>query len=146
MQEKLYPQLTKKQHEKDSEVYGAVMAGAKTRKKRLMRSVPAMECTRSLCAIGAGNRGRKVTRVSDILTKSYLAKYHDSDENRHQLIPLIRFSTIMDVSEDYACGVNDGFEGDRSISREFFPGVNTDSLDYERGWHVGQAVAAEAGY
>ncbi len=47
----------------------------------------------------------------------------------------------VDVSENYACGVNDGFENSLLASKLFYDEVDSKSLDYERGWHVGQAVA-----
>jgi hypothetical protein len=52
----------------------------------------------------------------------------------------------MEVSENYACGVNDGFENRSGAAKSFFDEVDMSSLDYERGWHVGQAVAIESGF
>lgn len=145
------PKLSKKQHAKDSEVFGAIMAGAKSRKKRLMQSLPAMETPQAMCAVGAGLRGRKKTRWSDVVTKAYQKEnstWSDpdgldaSDTKKHQLIPMIRFAMAMDVSEDYVCGVNDGFEDSKGAHHCFFK-ADMDSLDYLRGWHVGQAILIE---
>lgn len=127
--------ITNKQHEKDSEIYGAIMAGAKSRKKRLMQDLPAMETPRGICAVGAGLRGRKKTRWSDVVTKSYQKEHNYS---------MIRFAAFMEVSENYACGVNDGFENDKGAAQSFYKNVNMNSLDYLRGWHVGQAVLIES--
>lgn len=107
-----------------------------------------MENPRGICAVGAGNRGRKVTQPSDVVTKSFEKKWgkDESTAMQHQTIPLIRFATSNGVSENYACGVNDGFEGKPAVSKGFFYAVDTESLDYERGFHVGQAVAIESGF
>ncbi len=152
MEEDKFPKLTAKQHEKDSEVFGAIWAGARSRKKKLMQELPAMETPRGLCAVGAGLRGRKKTRWSDVVTKSfqkdksYYADPEDaSDTTQHQLIPMIRFAAFMDISENYACGVNDGFENSRGAARSFYRAVDMDSLDYLRGWNVGQAVLIVSG-
>lgn len=132
--------LTKKQHEKDSEIMGAIIAGVKASKKKLVKSLSAVETEQSLCAIGAANRGKNVTGPSDVLLR-----YDSPTSRKHQLIPLIRFSTINEVSENYGCGVNDGFE-DGPVATQFWPEVDMNSLDYLRGYHVGQAVRIEAGY
>lgn len=137
--------LTNKQHEKDSEVYGAIMAGAKSRKKRLCQTIGATETPSGMCAIGAGNRGRKVTQPSDIITKGYQRLYGDtSSRTKHQLVPLVRFATANGVSENYAAGVNDGFENDTKAAKSFYQPTDTGSLDYLRGWHVGQTVLIES--
>lgn len=147
MGEEKFPKLTKKQQEKDSEVFGAIWAGARSRKKKLMQELPGMETPKGMCAIGAGLRGRKKTRWSDIVTKSYQkdnAYYKQdvdevSNKTKHQLIPMVRFAMAMDISEDYACGVNDGFEDSKHAHTCFYK-ADTESLDYLRGWNVGQAV------
>lgn len=130
--------LSKKQHEKDSMVFGAIMAGAMTTKKALRPHNAGAERITSMCALGAGNRGRKVTQASDILKINMLP-----DETLHELIPLIRFAVANDVSENYACGVNDGFEDSTDAAKRFYKWADRDSLDYQRGWHVGQSARIE---
>lgn len=144
---RVYPEITETQAVKDSLVFATIMAGVKARRgklKPLEQSLPAMETFRATCAVGAGLQGANKTRVSDIVTKTYLKKHGDTSKVKHQLVPLIRFAMAMEISEDYACGINDGFEDSKSASRSFYPEVDTTSLDYERGWHVGQAVAIES--
>lgn len=143
--------LTNKQAEKDSMVFGTIMAGAKAKRKRLKplkQRLAAMENPRGMCAVGAGLRGIKKTRLSDIVTKSYEEEHGVDRPNqvKHKLIHLVRFAAFLDVSENYACGVNDGFENSAGASKEFYRGVDMGSLDYERGWHVGQTVAIESGF
>jgi hypothetical protein len=140
--------ITNKHHEIDSMIFGIIIAGVKTRKKKLKPGMPAMETPQGMCAVGAGNRGRKVTQVSDIVTKSMQTKYGNnySINKLHQLIPLIRFATVNNVSENYACGVNDGFENDIQAANKFYPDMDRDSLDYQRGFHVGRAVRLDQGY
>lgn len=142
--------LSNRHAEKDSMVFGTIMAGAKANRKRLKplkQRLKAMETPRAMCAVGAGLRGIKKTRISDVVTKSYEEKYGTGFSNkvRHQLIPVVRFAAFMGVSENYTCGVNDGFEGSQE-SPYFYGAVATESLDYQRGWHVGQAVAIECGF
>jgi hypothetical protein len=143
--EKLH--LNRKHQEKDSEVFGAIWAGAKSRKKPLKPDLEGMETPEGMCAVGAGNRGRKVTKVSDVITKSYQQAHGVgmNNERLHQLIPLVRFATVMEVSENYACGVNDGFEDSTTAAKSFYPNVDRNSLDYKRGYHVGQAIRIESG-
>lgn len=140
--------LSNSQMEKDSLVFSAIMAGAKGKTlKPLQRGLSGMETPSSMCALGAGLRGMRMTRPSDIISKSY-EKLHGkgvSSRIQHRAIPLVRFAWAMQVSENYACGINDGFENGEA-AKAFYPHVNTKSLDYERGWHVGQAVAIEAGF
>lgn len=135
--------LTAKQHAIDSMVFGSIWAGAKTSKKKLRLEVPAMETKKSICAIGAGNRGRKVTRPGDIFRDYH--NVHGANEKLHQLVPLVRFATAHGVSENYACGVNDGFEFSTTAAHRFYSEVDRKSQDYERGYHVGQAVRIESG-
>lgn len=130
--------LSKEQHEQDSMVLGAIFAGAKTSKKPLRPHETGAERQNSMCALGAGNQGRKVTQVSDVLMNNELP-----DNDLHELIPLVRFATANGVSETYACGVNDGFEGSTSAAERFYKWVDKNSLDYERGWHVGQSARIE---
>ncbi len=129
--------LTKQMVEKDSYVLGAIIAGIRISKKKLMPDVSAMEAKSEMCAVGAGLKGLKATRPSDIL-------YVEDKQRRfkHQVIPLVRFAMAMDVSEDYACGVNDGFERE-SVARTFFPEVDLESTDYARGWAVGSVIRDE---
>jgi hypothetical protein len=120
------------------------MAGSEGQGKRfkpLKRHLPAMETSKAMCAVGAGLRGVKKTRISDVLTKTEEGIYGHSSNLKHQIVPLIRFAMAVDVSENYACGVNDGFENSLLASKLFYDEVDSKSLDYERGWHVGQAVA-----
>ncbi len=135
--------LTKKQAAKDSEIFGVIMTGIKTSKKQIRQSQSSMENSTSFCAIGAGNRGRKVTRAVDVFNSTN--PNDDSDTTLHQLIPMIRFSTANDVSENYACGVNDGFEDSTTASKSFYKKVDMESLDYLRGYAVGAQIREEAG-
>ncbi len=135
--------LTNKQQAKDSEVMGVILAGMHTHKKATLSGLSATETKRGMCAIGAGNRGRKVTRIKDIFQDGWGI----SNKLEHQLIPMVRFAMANGVSENYACGVNDGFEQDtdnKTASERFYPKVNKKSLDYERGLNVGMAARAEA--
>lgn len=143
--------LTRQQAEKDSMVFGAIMAGVKSKRKKLKplkQRLAGMETPKGMCAVGAGLRGVKRARLSDIVTKSYEKEHGAGGSNttRHQLVPLVRFAAFMDVSENYACGVNDGFENSLGTSRSFYRELDMTTLDYERGWHVGQAVAIDSGF
>lgn len=144
---RVYPNITNKQAAEDSFVFGAISAGVQSSKKPLKQDLPAMETSKSMCAVGAGLRGVKKSRPSDILTRKYMKENNrDSSTTKHQLIPLVRFAMAMNVSENYACGVNDGFENSLIASKSFYYEVDRESLDYQRGWHVGQTIAIEAGF
>lgn len=135
--------LTKAQHERDSMILGAILAGASV--KPLLPADNggefAAEREKDVCAIGAGNIGRKVNKPSAILKTGGM--YENTSHNK---IPIKDFATANEVTVDYACGVNDGFEEEPKASKAFFSQVNQESLDYLRGWHVGQAARIESGY
>jgi hypothetical protein len=139
--------ITKSQHEKDSYVIAAILTGEKESGKKLKESLPGMETPQGLCAVGAGLRGKKATRGVDVITRAYQAIHGEDDGDKilHQIVPMIRFATVLGVSENYACGVNDGFE-DSFASKSFYPAVNKESPDYIRGYSVGHVIREHAGY
>lgn len=131
--------LTKAQHEKDSMVLGAIIAGSTEKPLKIQET--GIERRKSSCAVGASNIGNKVNKPSDILTNVYGLINHV-----HMIDPLDRFSKSNEVSAAYGCGVNDGFEEKFGLgARIFFKKVNHRSADYVRGWHVGQAAREYAG-
>lgn len=134
-----FPKLSKAQQEVDSIVMGAILAGMNTSKKKLSPGSSVTESAHSICAIGAGNRGKNVTRPSDVIILKTWKSSH------HQLVPLVRFAMANNVSENYACGVNDGFENGFA-AKAFYPEVDITAEDYLRGFSVGSAVRLEAGY
>lgn len=123
--------LTKAEIEQDSEILGAIITG--DFHKPLLSNERGMERPSSVCAVGAGNIGRRVNKPKDI--------YKGKEINvRHERSPFARFAEANEVSKDYVCGVNDGFEQRVGACRLFYPRVDTKSKDYARGWDVGQAA------
>lgn len=116
------PRLTKKQHEQDSMILGAIIAGSY--EKPLREGHSKAETNYSLCAVGAGIiRTRTKAKIPTSIIGS-----------------IERFASIYKVSIAYACGVNDGFEQDVDARESAFSKINRKSVDYKRGWNVGEAA------
>lgn len=120
------PRLTKKQHEQDSMILGAIIAGS--RRKPLMPYEPQAEMENSVCAIGAGIIGiYKDGKVPIYIPKSVSSA-------------IALFSEIHEVFLEYAKGVNDGFEQSQWCRNESHYNNLSKSVDYQRGWNVGEAA------
>lgn len=132
------PRLTKAQQEQDSFVLGAILAGAS--EKLLVPNERGAIHAMSACAIGAGVIGLKIDKPRDVSGRRYSLVL----DCQHTLIPLQRFAAELEVSENYVCGINDGFE-QGSISKDICPKVSTRSVDYLRGWNIGEAARIESG-
>lgn len=142
--------INKQQHAKDSEVFGAILAGARASRKKLRKSLPYLIGPKKMCAVGAGTIGKKANKVSDVVSKTiaanidagYLWAENDIDHEIHINDPVARFAKVMEVSPLYVAGVNDGFEEDKTASEAFLKmKVDRKHLDYLRGYAVGIAVA-----
>lgn len=114
--------FTKKQHEQDSMILGAIIAGSKN--KPLMPYEPQAEMENSVCAIGAG----------------IIGVYKDEKVPESVPSALKLFSEIHEVSLEYAKGVNDGFEQNQWCRHESHYKNLNESKDYQRGWSVGEAA------